>query len=89
MEVEWDPAKARANRGKHGVDFADAAAALFDPLALTVVQDQACEDRLYTIGADLDGRMLVVVHVARSEHLRIISARRALPHERRRYQEKQ
>ena len=33
---EWDPAKARANLSKHGVDFADAATALEDDRALTI-----------------------------------------------------
>ncbi|MGA3099434.1 MAG: hypothetical protein ABSF25_23520 [Bryobacteraceae bacterium] len=28
MDVEWDPAKARLNAGKHGVLLADAVAAL-------------------------------------------------------------
>ena len=35
MAFEWDPAKARANLSKHGVDFADAVAVFEDPLALS------------------------------------------------------
>src|SRR6267378_4828344 len=35
VTYEWDPAKARANLSKHGVDFADAAIALEDNQALT------------------------------------------------------
>lgn len=87
MDVEWDPEKARSNRRKHGVDLPGAATVLFDPLALTVTQDHFGEDRYFTIGADLDGQVLVVVHLVRGERIRIISARRATPHERRRYEE--
>jgi uncharacterized DUF497 family protein len=29
-DAEWDPRKAAANVNKHGVDFADAATALYD-----------------------------------------------------------
>jgi len=36
VTVEWDPAKARSNRKEHGVDFADAAVALEDELAVTI-----------------------------------------------------
>jgi hypothetical protein len=36
MRVEWDSDKARENRRKHGVDFADAAIALEDENALTI-----------------------------------------------------
>ncbi|HTF26063.1 MAG TPA: BrnT family toxin [Candidatus Limnocylindria bacterium] len=36
VSCEWDPAKARANLSKHGVDFADAATALEDDRALTI-----------------------------------------------------
>ncbi len=35
MQVEWSPAKARANLEKHGVAFSEAATALSDDWALT------------------------------------------------------
>jgi len=31
MDFEWDPAKARANFLKHGVEFSEAALAIEDP----------------------------------------------------------
>ena len=34
VSFEWDPDKAEANRGKHGVDFADAVAVLHDDFAI-------------------------------------------------------
>jgi uncharacterized DUF497 family protein len=36
MPLEHDPVKAATNLKKHGVSFADAEGALFDPLALTI-----------------------------------------------------
>jgi len=35
VAYEWDPDKSRTNRRKHGIDFADAALVLEDPLGLT------------------------------------------------------
>lgn len=77
VSVQWDPAKAAANRRKHRVDFADAATVLHDDRALTRPDDHPSEDRHVTIGIDALGRVLVVVYVWRGERLRIISARRA------------
>ena len=44
MEFEWDPDKAQSNRKKHGVDFADAALVLYDPLAVTILDDDHDEE---------------------------------------------
>ncbi len=54
--MEWYPAEAASNRRKHGVDFADAALALEDELALTVLDpDSDEEDRFVTLGMDSTG----------------------------------
>lgn len=83
--VEWDRQKANANRLKHGVRFADAVAVLADDLAITRLDDDPDENRYATIGMDLFGRVLVVPYTWRGEEIRLISARRANPRERRRY----
>ncbi len=44
MAFRWDPAKARANRLKHGVGFPDAVGAFEDPLALTSEDPYPSED---------------------------------------------
>ena len=88
MKVEWDPAKARANRRKHGIDFADAATVLFDELATTVRDDSAGEERYVTIGADALGRVLVVVYSWAEGGFRLISARKPTKKERRQYEDK-
>lgn len=87
MEFEWDVQKAAWNHRKHGIDFADAATVLHDPLALTVSDDRAMEQRSVTLGMDSLGRLLVVVYAWRAERVRLISARRATAGERRQYEE--
>jgi uncharacterized DUF497 family protein len=84
---EWDSAKAAENLKRHGVDFADAALSLEDPSALTVADPDATgEERFVCLGADPEGRVLVTVFTHRGTNIRIISARRASPAERRRYE---
>ena len=87
-DFEWDDAKAAANLAKHGVSFEHARAAFSDPFAIDLVDDRHRynEDRLVLFGM-VDGHLLVVVHTLRGDTVRIISAREAEPHERRRYHE--
>ena len=87
MNYEWDPHKAAANLKKHKVDFADAVGVFSDPLAITVPDERHEEARFVTVGTDFLGRLLVVAYTWRGENLRIISAREALPNERRQYEE--
>jgi len=87
VDFEWDPAKAERNRRKHGVDFADAVGAFEDPYALSQPDPVAGEDRVVTLGRDLLDRLLVVVWMWRGDNIRLISARRATPPERRWYAE--
>ena len=84
--LEWDPEKAEANRKKHGVDFADAATALSDEHALTRPDDEPDEERFLTLGMDALGRILLVVYSWRDDLVRLISARKASPSERRQYE---
>ena len=86
MDYEWDPEKSRANRLKHGVDFADAAIALEDDLALTLPDpDAEGEGRFVSLGRNAQGRLLVTVFAFRDDRVRIISSRPASRGERRRY----
>ncbi len=86
MEYEWDPRKAVANLKKHGVDFAEAISVLSDDLALTIEESHSDADRFVTMGTDLLGRILVVVYTMREEKIRLISARKATPRERKQYE---
>jgi len=85
--IEWDPDKAKENLRKHGIDFADAATVLDDDLGLTIPDDSSTEERYVTIGTDALGRVLVLVYTWRGERLRLISARKAAPDERRQHEE--
>jgi uncharacterized protein len=87
MEYEWDDHKAAANLSTHGIDFADAITALEDDAAITVVDEFADEERFITIGTDAFGRLLVLVYTWRgADVIRMISARKATPHERKQYE---
>ena len=88
MSFEWDEEKRRQNLRKHGVEFADAVSVLEDEDALTASDDDSDEeDRLVTLGADLFGRILVVVYTWRGDTIRLISARKATSRERKQYGE--
>ena len=89
MAVVWDPEKLARNIGKHGIRFADAAVVFEDPQAITIIDDTSdpLEQRFVTLGADAAGRILVVVYTWRGDDIRLISARRAEPHERGEYEE--
>jgi uncharacterized DUF497 family protein len=83
----WDPRKAVSNARKHGVTFEEAATVFADPLALAI-QDVAHEERTLLLGLSDRSRVLLVVHLELDDDtIRLISARRATSHERRRYEE--
>jgi uncharacterized DUF497 family protein len=85
-DITWDPRKAAENLRSHDVACADAATVLDDPFAITIADPEHDEQRFITLGADLTGRLLVVVYAyAGAEEIRIISAREASRGERRRY----
>lgn len=78
VQIEFDPAKARANLAKHKASFAHAEQALRDVHAVTIEDPDALgEQRFVTLGMDALGRILVVVHTPRGERIRLISARKA------------
>jgi len=87
MRFQYDSDKAAANLRKHGVSFADAEGVLEDPLAVTV-EDPDAEDerRLITVGLGSAGELLVVVYAERDDEYRLISARRATRKERNDYE---
>jgi len=87
VRFTWDQAKARRNWTKHRVSFAEATTVFADPLAL-YLQDEACPERGILIGQSESARLLVTVFVEIvDDEVRIISARRATTHERKRYEQ--
>jgi len=91
LRFEWDEAKSRANRRKHGVGFETAALVFDDPKHVSI-QDRHVEDeeRWQTLGRVGLFVVLLVAHTYRDddgdEVVRIISARKATAHERKVYE---
>ena len=88
MKFEWDQQKNQANVAKHELDFADAPRVFKLPLRISLDERQDYgEDRWIGIGI-LDGRFVVVVFTEPDEQaIRIISLRKALPYERKCYEQ--
>lgn len=94
LEFAWDPAKATSNLAKHGVAFAQAATVFADSLALTIFDEahSEFEERWFTLGMDITGKLLAVSHTytatgPATARVRIISAREAARAERRQYED--
>jgi uncharacterized DUF497 family protein len=88
MHFEWDRAKAETNRRKHKVTFDEAVSVFYDPLSASFPDPDSSrtEERLITVGHSSRQRLLVVVHMEQGETIRIISARLATAHERKRHE---
>jgi uncharacterized protein len=94
LNITWDDRKAQANVAKHSVTFAQAATVLLDPLALTVFDaaHSQQEERWFTLGTSSEGKLLAVSHTYHQSEestqadVRIISARKAIPHERQQHE---
>ncbi len=91
---EWDPQKAKINLQKHGISFERACTIFKDPHALSIYDEEHSrkEDRWITLGMDINGTLLVVVHTfeqldENSCKIRIISARKATKRENKQYNE--
>ena len=89
LRFVWDKAKAGENIRKHAVSFEEASTVFADENArLKHDPDHSqTEDRFLLLGFSAKLRMLIVCHAYREkdEVIRIISARKATPNERRQY----
>jgi uncharacterized DUF497 family protein len=90
MRFEWDEVKNRRNLEKHKISFETARLVFDDPHSRSI-QDRVVdgEERWQTIGM-IKGLIVVVAHTyredAEEEVIRVISARKATPAERRVYE---
>lgn len=84
----WDANKERENIRKHeGITFRHAAQVFFDPFVVGEDASRKDEARNAAIGTDFEFHVLYVIHVIfEDEHVRIVSARKADPKERKRYE---
>ena len=88
MSIEWDPAKAASNLGKHGISFSDVEPAFYDEFALSMPDPfSLSEERFIVVGRDALGRVLAIAYTCRGEYIRVISARPATKAERRTYEQ--
>ena len=85
LVFEWDDEKNQIILSKHGVDFTDAAQIFFDDNRIERRDEEHSddEDRWQVIG--MVNEILFVVYTERGENIRLISARKAKPKERRIY----
>ena len=90
LRFEWDDAKNRQNRRKHGVGFEEAQSVFLDERAIRFFDPDHSEDedRFIMLGMSFVLRVLVVCHcyLADDSAIRIISARKATRAEMRDYE---
>lgn len=82
---EWDEEKNRTNLVKHGISFEDASQIFYGPVFVKQ-SDRHDEERWIAVG-EFNDRILTVIFTRRDEAIRIISARRSRPDEKRAYRE--
>jgi uncharacterized DUF497 family protein len=89
LRFDWDVKKAVLNARKHGVTFDEAQTIFADPLTTIFTDDEHSDQELrdIAVGHSTRGRLLIVSFTERGRTCRIISARRANRHERKRYEE--
>lgn len=91
MRFVWDEGKNRRNRGKHKLSFETAQLVFADPFALSILDRVVeSEERWQTMGLIAGAVVALVAHTVEEmegeEVIRIISARKATPHERKIYE---
>jgi uncharacterized DUF497 family protein len=91
---DWDRRKSQINLAKHKVSFEEGETIFDDPFLISYSDELHSENeaRMISIGMSLNDRILLVVHVEKLETsnftlIRIISCRKATPHERKLYEE--
>jgi uncharacterized DUF497 family protein len=87
-DYEWDEAKASLNLRNHGLSFEVACEVFDDFFAYEWADDREDygEER-FNITGMVHGRLITVTFTMRETKIRLISARKAEPRERRRYHE--
>ncbi len=86
--IEWDDDKAASNKTKHDISFEEAKTVFTNPLAVIFSDEKHSDDenREIIIGHSQKNRLLLVSFTERSDVVRVISARKATPRERKEYE---
>lgn len=88
MEFEWDGEKNVANIRKHQIDFADVSEMFDGPMLVELDSRVGYGEERYIGTGFLQSGVAVVVYVERIDNvIRIISARKATKHERKRFEQ--
>ena len=87
MEFDWDPDKAEINLRKHKVRFETATKVFLDPWRIEDEQQDDDDGIRFNVLGIVEQNVLHVTYTVRGDVYRIISARPAERHERRRYHE--
>jgi uncharacterized DUF497 family protein len=88
VEFTWDERKNRVNKRKHGISFETAIPVFDDPFHVSRQdREEEGEARWQTIGTIRGVHILLVAHTVEEDDtlIRILSARKATPQERRIY----
>ena len=89
IKFEWDARTATANEKKHGISFDEARTVFFDENAKLIDDPDHSndEDRFVLLGLSSSLKVVLVCHCYREQGnvIRIISARKASPHESKQY----
>lgn len=87
MKFVWDENKNRANKRKHKLSFDTASLVFDDPYQVTLFEGMKHgEERWKTVGLVAGFAIVLVAHTIPNDHtIRIYSARKAEPEERRGY----
>ncbi|WP_375469698.1 BrnT family toxin [uncultured Nostoc sp.] len=88
MKFEWDKNKNQQNIQKHGITFEEATE-IFDGVVFTSIDERYDyeEIREISIGSIQGVVIITVAHTDRNGKIRLISARKATPKERKTYYE--
>jgi uncharacterized DUF497 family protein len=86
MEFEWDENKNRQNQQKHGINFEEAKE-IFQGIYFTAIDDSYDYGEIREIGiGTIRGTVIVTaIYTDRNGKIRLISARKATPKERKQY----
>jgi uncharacterized DUF497 family protein len=76
MEFEFDPAKSKANKKKHGIDFIEAQA-LRDDAGLLEIPARTTDESRFLVVGKIEAKHLSGIITYRAEKIRIISVRRS------------
>ena len=81
MNVDWDPAKNRANQRKHRISFHVAQRVFHDPNRIDGYDDRVYGEERWIVIGMVGSVILYVIYTLTDGDIRLISARKAAPHE--------